>query len=218
VGIDLPTAGGLAGAAVAVCAGIALAAAAGLRIFVPLLATSAAAHLGHLDLAPGAAWLGTAPALAALGVAAALEVGAYLVPALDHALDVIATPLAVLAGIILSAALFTDMPGYLRWTLAVIAGGGSAGLVQGATTVLRLKSGLLTGGLGNPLVSLVELVGALLLVLLALLAPVAGVALAAALLVGAFRLARRVVFGRGPRGERAGRPPPQPQDATSRSF
>jgi hypothetical protein len=194
--IDLPTTGGLAEAALAVCAGIALAAAAGLRVFVPLLAASAAAHFGHLELAPGAAWLATTPALAALGVAAALEVGAYFVPALDHALDAIATPLAVCAGVVLSAALFTDMPGYLRWALAIIAGGGSAGLVQGATTVLRLKTGLITGGVGNPLVALAELTGALVLALLALLAPLVGVVLAAALLLAAFRTARRVVFGR----------------------
>lgn len=194
--IDPPTTGGLLEAALAVCAGIALAAAAGMRIFVPLLATSAAAHFGRLDLAPGAAWLATTPALAALGIAAALEVGAYLVPALDHALDVIATPLAVAAGIVLSAALFTDLPGYLRWVLAIIAGGGSAGLVQGATAVLRLKSGVLTGGLANPVVALAELAGALVLTLLALLAPLLAVVLAVALLVGAFRMAKRVVFGR----------------------
>ena len=192
----LPTAGGLAAAALAVCAGIALAAAAGLRVFIPLLATSAAAYLGHLDLAPGAAWLGTAPALVALGVAAALEVGAYFVPALDHALDALATPLAVVAGIVVSAALFTDMPSWLRWVLAVIAGGGSAGLVQGATTVLRLKSGLLTGGLANPLVALAELGGAVVLALLALLAPLVALALAAGVVLAALRMARRVVFGR----------------------
>ena len=195
----LPAAGGLVEAALAVSAGIALAAAAGLRVFVPLLAASAAAYLGHLDLAPGAAWLGTAPALVALSVAAALEVGAYFVPALDHALDAIATPLAVVAGIVVSAALFTDMPGYLRWALALIAGGGSAGLVQGATTLLRLKSGLLTGGLGNPLVALAELAGALILALLALLAPLLALALTAGLMLAAFRTAKRVAFGRARR-------------------
>ncbi|HXY18479.1 MAG TPA: DUF4126 domain-containing protein, partial [Gemmatimonadales bacterium] len=94
----LPTPGGLAEAALAVCAGIALAAAAGLRVFVPLLAASAAAVLGHHQLAPGAAWLGSVPALVALSIAAVLEVGAYFVPALDHALDAIATPAAVVAG------------------------------------------------------------------------------------------------------------------------
>lgn len=192
----MPSAGGLVEAALAVCAGIALAASAGLRIFVPLLATSAAAHFGHLDLAPGASWMGTTPALVALGIAAGLEVGAYLVPALDHALDALVTPLAVLAGIVLSAALFTDLPGYLRWILAIVAGGGSAGLVQGATAVVRLKSGLFTGGLGNPLVALAELVGAAVLALLALLAPLLALALAVALLVAAFRMARRLVFGR----------------------
>ena len=193
---ELPTAGGLVEAALVVCAGIALAAAAGLRVFVPLLATSAAAALGHLDLAPGAAWLGTTPALVALSVAAVLEVGAYFVPALDHALDAVATPLAVVAGIVVSAALFTGMPGWLRWALAIVAGGGSAGLVQGATTVLRLKSGLLTGGLANPLVALAELVGALLLAVLALLVPLVALAVALGVVLSAVRVARRLAFGK----------------------
>ena len=192
----LPTPGGLAEAALAVCAGIALAAAAGLRVFVPLLAASAAAVLGHHQLAPGAAWLGSVPALVALSIAAVLEVGAYFVPALDHALDAIATPAAVVAGVVVSAALFTHMPSYLRWVLAVVAGGGSAGLVQGATTLLRLKSGALTAGLANPLVALAELCGALLLALLALLLPLLGLALAVILVLSAFRMARRLAFGR----------------------
>ncbi len=192
----LPTTGGLVEAGLAVCAGIALAAATGLRVFIPLLLTSAAAFLGHLHLAPGAEWLGTAPALVALTVAAALEVGAYFLPALDHALDAIAVPVAVLAGVVVSAALFAPMPAYLRWVLAIVAGGGSAGLVQGATTMLRLKSGLFTAGLANPLVALVELGGALLLTLLALLVPLLGLAFAVALVMAAFRVARRLPFGR----------------------
>ncbi len=70
-------------------------------------ATSAAAALGRLDLTPGAAWLGTTPALVALSVAAVLEVGAYFVPALDHALDAVATLLAVLALLVPLVALAT---------------------------------------------------------------------------------------------------------------
>ena len=194
--VDLPAAGGLVEAALAVCAGIALAAAVGLRVFVPLLVTSLAAHLGWVELAPGSAWLGTTPALVALAVAAALEVGAYFVPAVDHALDVIATPLAVVAGILVSAAVFVEMPGLVRWVLAVIAGGGTAGLVQGATALVRLKSGVLTGGFGNPLVAGAELAGALALAALALLVPLAALLLALGLTLGAFRTARRVAFGR----------------------
>jgi hypothetical protein len=53
-----------------------------------------------------------------------------------------------------------------------------------------------TGGLGNPLVALAELAGAVVLALLALLAPLLALALAVALLVAAFRMARRLVFGR----------------------
>jgi len=152
-----------------------------------------------LDALPTAGNLVEAVLAVSAGVAlaaAALEVGAYFVPALDHVLDTIAAPLAVVAGVVVSAALFTDMPGYLRWALALVAGGGSAGLVQEATTVLRLKSGVLTGGLANPLVALAELGGALVLAALALLVPLLALTVAAGVVLAAFRTARRVVLGR----------------------
>jgi hypothetical protein len=78
---------GLLEAVLAVSAGIGLAAAAGLRIFVPLLAVSVAGMTGHLDLAPGTTWLDSLPALVTLSVAVALEIAGYFLPALDHVLD-----------------------------------------------------------------------------------------------------------------------------------
>src|SRR6185503_12680871 len=113
-----------------ICVGIGLSAACGFRIFVPLLALSIAALSGHVHLSSGFAWIGTTPALIALSVATALEIAAYYVPWLDHALDTIATPAAVIAGTMTTAALVTDVSPFLKWTLAIIAGGGAAGLVQ----------------------------------------------------------------------------------------
>ena len=74
-----------------------------------------------------------------LGVAAFVEVLAYYVPGVDNLLDTLATPAALVAGTVVSAAVMTDVPPMVKWTAAVIAGGGVAGLTQGATAMLRAK-------------------------------------------------------------------------------
>ena len=78
----------------AVAMGVGLAAAVGLRVFVPMLVVSIGAYSGHLTLASGLAWLGTPAALVMLSVAAALEILAYYIPGVDNALDAIAAPAA----------------------------------------------------------------------------------------------------------------------------
>ena len=163
--------------------GIGLSAACGFRIFVPLLVISVAAHTGHLTLAKGFAWMASDAALIAFAVATALEIAAYYVPWLDHFLDTLATPAAVIAGTIVTASLVADISPFLRWTLAVVAGGGVAGLVQGTSVVTRGLSTATTGGLGNPVVATAELGGSVITSLLALVAPVL-VALAVCGLVG----------------------------------
>jgi hypothetical protein len=90
------------------------------------------------------------------------------------------------------AAVMTDVPPALKWTVAIIAGSGSAGLVQGATTLLRAKSGLTTGGLGNPVVATGELGGAVGLSALAIFLPVFALVAVVALVYVAFRLARKL--------------------------
>ncbi|MBL0178117.1 MAG: DUF4126 domain-containing protein [Gemmatimonadetes bacterium] len=169
--------------------GLALAAACGFRVFAPLLIAGAAAHTGHLTLASDFAWLGTTPALIALGTAAVLEIGAYFVPWLDHALDLLATPTAVVAGILAAVAVMVDLPPPLRWGIGVIGGGTVAGVVQGSTVLLRAKSTALTGGLGNPVVAAGETAGAIGIALLAILVPV--VVVAAVVVVVGWRMFRR---------------------------
>lgn len=164
----------------AIALGLALSAACGFRVFVPLLALGAAQATGHLTLVPKLAWLGSTPALIILGVATVAEIAAYYVPWLDHLLDTIASPAAVAAGIIATASVLTDVDPVWRWTLAVIAGGGLAGAVQGSTVLVRAASAATTGGLANPVVATAELGGAVAVTILALLVPL--VALAAVLL------------------------------------
>jgi hypothetical protein len=170
-----------------VLTGIGVAAACGFRVFVPLLALGLAGHFHVVPLNDTFAVLGSMPALIALGTAALLEVGAYYVPWLDNVLDVAAAPAAVLAGVLASAASMTDLPPVLTWGIALIGGGGAAGLLHGATSLLRLKSTALTGGAANPVVSTGELIGAVVTAALAVLVPIACVVLLVLVLVWVFR-------------------------------
>jgi hypothetical protein len=190
--------------------GLGLSAACGFRVFVPLLIASLAAQSGYLALAPGFEWVGTQPALYAFATATVLEILAYYIPWLDNALDAVATPAAMIAGMLVGAAVFTELPPFVKWSLAIIAGGAAAGMVQGATGLLRLKSTALSGGLANPVVSTIELIGAVVMAVVALMVPVVALLLALALCVAAFRLAGRILFGRRNKSD-----PPPPDTAAS---
>jgi hypothetical protein len=181
--------------ALSIVLGIALAAATGFRVFLPMLIVSGAANTGHLQLDNSFAWLGTPSALTMLSVAALAEVLAYYVPVIDNLLDTLATPAALIAGTIVSAAVMADVPPMVKWTAAVIAGGGIAGLTQGLTGMLRAHSTVLTGGIGNPVIATAELGGALLISFLALVAPAAAIALVILFLLVVIRLLRRLFRG-----------------------
>jgi uncharacterized membrane protein len=84
--------------ALSIILGIALAAATGFRVFLPMLIVSGAAYTGHLSLDETFAWLGTPSALTMLSVAALAEALAYYIPAVDNLLDALATPTASLRG------------------------------------------------------------------------------------------------------------------------
>ena len=64
----------------AVCLGICLSAACGLRVFLPFLVVSVAAKLGLLELRESWMWIGSWPAITAFSTATVLEIGAYYVP------------------------------------------------------------------------------------------------------------------------------------------
>ena len=110
--------------------GIGLSATCGFRVFIPLFGLGLAAQTGHITLAQEFAWMGSPEAVTAFGIAAALEIGAYYIPWLDNLLDTVASPAAVIAGIMVSAAVMTDMSPLLQWSLAIIAGGGAAAAVH----------------------------------------------------------------------------------------
>ena len=86
----------------------------------------------------------------------------------------------------------------VKWAAAIIAGGGIAGLTQTTTTVLRAKSTVLTGTLGNPVIATAEFGGSLLVSLMALAAPLFTLLVIVLLLWLAIRWLRRIARGPQP--------------------
>jgi len=140
-----------------ICLGIGLSAACGFRVFIPLLVMSIASLSGHLALSQGFQWIGTYPACMVFATAAILEIAAYYIPWLDNLMDTIAGPAAVVAGILAAASSIIHMDPLLKWSLAIIAGGGAAAIFHGSTALVRGASTALTGGIGNHAVATAEL-------------------------------------------------------------
>lgn len=180
-----------------VALGLGLAAACGFRVFVPFLVMGAAVRSGHLAVSPGFEWVGTDAALVAFGVATALEVAAYYVPWVDALLDTVATPAALVAGVLVTASVVTDTSPLVRWTLAVLAGGAAAASVQALTVAARQLSSFTTLGLGNAVIATGELVASVVLAVLSVVLPLLGALLVLVILAVAVRWLVR----RQPRGE-----------------
>lgn len=139
----------------AVAMGIALSACCGFRVFLPVLAAALAGRMGWVNLPQDMAWMISLPAIISFSVAALLEIAAYYIPVVDNFLDAIATPLSIGAGTLLASSLLpvADVQPLLRWTAALVAGGGAAGTIQLGTGLLRLLSTKTTVGAGNAVVA-----------------------------------------------------------------
>jgi len=151
--------------------GIGLAASVGFRIFVPLFALSIASYYGIIPLNENWQWIGSTAAMITLGIATIVEIGAYLIPWLDNLLDTIAVPLAAIAGTAVMLSTMADLDPVVTWSLAIIAGGGTATAIKSSTSTTRLASTATTGGLANPVVSTVESGTSIIMSILAFLWP-----------------------------------------------
>ena len=171
---------------------IALAASAGLRAWLPLLLAGGLARAGVLDLGASFSFLASNKALVLFGVATAIELVGDKVPAIDHALDVIGTPLRPAAGALLAASVLGTVSDPLTaLVLGTAVGAPSALVPHAAKTALRTVSTTLTGGLANPILSFLEDAISLITFILAILVPVLVVALLGITLSFVVRLFRR---------------------------
>lgn len=203
----------------AIFVGIGLASACGFRVFVPILILAVAQRAGYVSLGEGWEWIGSYPAIIALCAATLLEAGAYLVPWLDNALDVIASPTAVVAGALLAASQFTNAEALAewgpiaQWAGALIAGGGSALTVQASTVAVRAGSTASTAGAANPGFSITETLAAVGLSILAIVWPIAAAALLLVVFALAFFLIARYIRRRRSRRSDAARLTTTPHEA-----
>jgi hypothetical protein len=170
---------------------IALAACAGLRAWLPLLLAGALARAGFLELGPSFQFLASNRALVLFGVATVVEMLADKIPAVDHALDLLSTPLRPAAGALLAAAaLWQVSDPLIALALGTAIGAPSALVPHAAKSALRAASTTLTAGIANPVLSLIEDAITLGLVLLAVLVPLL---VALGLALTAWLLARRLL-------------------------
>ena len=140
--------------------GVALSAVCGFRVFIPMLVLSLGARCEYLTLGENWMWLASDPALIVFSTATVLEICAYYIPMLDHFLDMIAAPAAATAGTIVAAALFVDISPLMKWTLAIVAGGGAASVAHIGKTLLRAAVSVPSLGTGNWAVSTGEVLAA----------------------------------------------------------
>jgi uncharacterized membrane protein len=152
-------------------AGIALAATAGMRAFLPLLVIGIAARLGRYEISEGYRWLGSDAALIVFGIAVVAETLADKLPLVDHALDTVQTVIKPAVGTMAAAAMFVQLPPFEATVVGLLVGGTVATTVHLVKSKVRLASSLTTGTLLNPILSFVEDVVATVVAAVAILAP-----------------------------------------------
>ena len=157
--------------------GISLAAASGFRVFLPPFLLSLAARFNvvwflDIDLIGTQFEFFTSTlSIVVLGIATVAEFAAFYAPWIDNALDTIATPASILAGVAMTAIVLEGNDPIIQWAIAIVAGGGVAATIQSATVATRGLSSTFTFGLGNSAVATGENVASVALTLIAILIP-----------------------------------------------
>jgi Domain of unknown function (DUF4126) len=162
-----------------------------------LLASALLHRWGVVDLAAPFDDLSTNTGLVVLAALTAADFVGDKIPAVDHVLHAIGTVVHPAAGAVLftgQTGLETDIPDLV----AIAAGGLTAGSVHGARAAVRPASTVSTAGIGNPVLSLGEDAGSIVLTAVAFALPVLAFVLVLALLAGLFVAWRRMrrAFGR----------------------
>ena len=172
--------------------GIGLAASVGFRVFLPLFALSLASYFNIWELNESWQWIGNITVLVILGVATLVEVFAYYIPYVDNLLDSIAVPLAALAGTAVMVSTVADLRPEITWALAIIAGGGTAAAISGASGATRLASTATTAGIANPVVSTVETGTALVTSIVTIFVPIVGFVLVLIIVFIIFKIFKKI--------------------------
>lgn len=176
---------------ISVCLGVGLSASVGFRVFVPLFALSLASYFDVWQLNESWQWIGGTTALLTLGVATLVEIFAYYIPYIDNLLDTIAVPLAALAGTAVMMSTVADLSPLVTWSLAIIAGGGTAAAIAGTSSTTRLASTASTGGLANPIVTTLETGTSVVIAVISIFLPILAVIFVIIILFIIFKLYKK---------------------------
>ncbi|SCX96182.1 protein of unknown function [Nonlabens sp. Hel1_33_55] len=190
---------------ISVCLGIGLSASAGFRVFVPLLLLSISGYLGWIPLNEDWQWAGSLTAIIVLAVASVIELGAYFIPYVDNLLDTVSIPLATVAGTLVMFTVLSDVDPIYSWTLAIIAGGGTAASIATTTSAARATSTTVTAGIANPIISILEAIFSTFLSILSILAPFLAVIVVILTFFGIRKLYRKM-FKKSPLSRKRNNP------------
>jgi len=164
-----------------VLSGIALAAPAGLNAYIPLLGVALAERFGWMTLRGSFDVLGEWWMIALIAVLLLVEIIADKIPVVDHVNDAIQTVVRPAAGGLLAAS--ASGAGTLSTVALVVVGVLLAGGVHVAKAAARPVINATTGGLGAPVASTTEDVGAAGLTVLAIAVPLLAIAVVITLMV-----------------------------------
>ncbi len=150
---------------------VGLGAASGLNAWIPLLALGVAQRVGFVQLSAPFDELGSTPVLAVLAVVFLVDLVGDKVPAIDHVLHAVGALVAPASGAVVVMAqenLLTEVHPLVAAGLGLVLGGS----VHAGRSAFRPVVTAGTGGIGNPVVSVVEDVSSVVLTVLAIVVPV----------------------------------------------
>lgn len=153
-GIDWSTVGTWTGT---LALGVGLAAVAGIRAWLPLLAAGVAARIGLVHLGDSFQFVASWPALALFAVATVVELVGDKIPAVDHTLDAVGTVVRPCAGALLAASTMYEIDSPLVACVLGLCVGAPTAMVPHVTKLAaRAASSTFTFGLANPMLSFAE--------------------------------------------------------------
>lgn len=170
--------------------GIGLSAACGFRIFIPFLILGITSSMGLLDLDPNFEWISSTLFIIIFAAFSLAEIIGYFNPWIDNMLDTVATPLSIIAGIILSLSVITGFDPIIQWAIAIIIGGGITANFQFLSVKARSVSSVFSSGFGNPVISGLELLISIMLSILSILFPLIAFLFVIVLIVSLFVILR----------------------------
>ncbi len=196
---------------------IGLGASSGLNAWIPLLGLGLAQRFGVVDLSSRYAQLGSTWALAVLGVLFLIDLIGDKIVIIDHVLHVFGLVVAPVSGAIVFSAQ-AELLSNSQPVLAAAAGIALGGTMHAGRSALRPVVSASTGGIGNPVVSLLEDMMAVVMVFLAILVPVISFVVLIALVFFSVRWIRKRRNRKALRSQEGGTGPSAGHAPQSRSL